>query len=470
MSRIEDASLDFPSDGCWERDKWLISGKESIFVRPCYEDLFSLCQLTWETHQGVFLKGTPGVGKSYYLDYTMDRLLKTDARVLLLSGPQKQAWLCQGYGKQIEQTSLQTALDDCWASKSDFVLYDPHENPLATQDLALEAFGGKKFLIAMSPDPQNCAKIVKDAEETETFFMGPTTKAESEKMRLCCYSARVTHEQLCRRFNHGGGIPRFLFKAPGSAPRAEAQDSVLQTIAERQAFALNDLVQNARRIDGGSVASEYKSLWALYHLVPDKYYTSYTVELCCENAVALLRQRLLEKSVTELWNLFNTTDERHGTLRGIRFESYAHKKILLEGISQSAKKLNKNGVADTGITIDVPASSAKVYLLDNDTSKLETQAKSAARQGGAYLLPWHPNYPVIDAAFVGPDGSCTMLQMKAGKSKPLSTNHVSTVCAALGDIFVVVTPSENIVTKKLVGAPDNVRQFNLVLREDGYRE
>ena len=124
--------------------------------------------------------------------------------------------------------------------------------------------------------------------------MGPATMEESESMRICCYSSRVTPEQLQQRFDRGGGIPRFLFKSAGVLPRAGNIDAAVASIDELQAFALNDLVQNSRRIDAGSVASEFKSLWSLYHLVPDSYYTSYSIELCSENGRQLLLRKLLE--------------------------------------------------------------------------------------------------------------------------------------------------------------------------------
>jgi hypothetical protein len=57
-------------------------------------------------------------------------------------------------------------------------------------------------------------------------------------------------------------------------------DAAVATIQERQAKALDDLVDRRKRIDSLSVASDFKSLWSLYHLVPTKTYLSYNIELC----------------------------------------------------------------------------------------------------------------------------------------------------------------------------------------------
>ena len=93
--------------------------------------------------------------------------------------------------------------------------------------------------------------------------MGPVDNEEAEKMRASIYSTSVTAQMLKDRFDKAGGVPRLLFKKAGVLPRASARDSVLDTISERQTFALNDLVVNPRRIDPGSVSSEFKSLWSL---------------------------------------------------------------------------------------------------------------------------------------------------------------------------------------------------------------
>ena len=65
--------LVFPSDAAvWDSAnprKWLVSDKDTIYVRPCYADVWALCQRAWDSDvPGIFLKGSPGIGKSYFLD------------------------------------------------------------------------------------------------------------------------------------------------------------------------------------------------------------------------------------------------------------------------------------------------------------------------------------------------------------------------------------------------------------------
>ncbi|KAL3913025.1 MAG: hypothetical protein SGARI_000862 [Bacillariaceae sp.] len=390
---------------------------------------------------------------------------------MVVCGPRGTAFLytCMAgdsaYDQQPEEISLQEAQTNKRAGDVDYVLYDPQEDPKETQKFSLSFFCGKNVLIAVSPDLQNCSKIIKDAKIISELYMGPTDLVESEAMRVACYGTSVSAEELQQRFDQIGGIPRLLFLAKSPLPVEGYDDSVLRVISDRQNFALNDLVENPSRIDSGSVASSFKSLWALYHLVPDERFTSYKIELCCDNGRKLLRRRLLTMDVRKLWNLYYNTDQRLGALRGIRYEAYAHKKILVDGIDLMAKKLNQSAISKASeIQVLIPPGSREFALHDNNVDNLQAQRALVHQSGGGYMLPYLPSYPVIDSAFVNASNSCVMLQMKAGWSKPLSDKAAS-VIAALGNTFVVVTPEENIVTKQLSVAPAGMKQYVLILQE-----
>ena len=136
-------------------------------------------------------------------------------------------------------------------------------------------------------------------------------------------------------------------------------------------------------------------------------------------------------------------------------------------MNADAKKLNANTVSNTTTRhITIPAGSKKVVLPNSDVTQLSSQRAEAVRQGRGYLLPSQPNYPVIDSAFVDGSNNSTMLQMKAGKSKKLSADKVTLVHQALGDLFVIVTPEENVVTKKLAGGPTAMNQYVAILSEE----
>ena len=150
---------------------------------------------------------------------------------------------------------------------------------------------------------------------------------------------------LHTRYTAFGGIARSLIKLPLPGGR----DGVIKTIEERQHQALVDISEKPSRIDGGELASGYKHLWSLYHLQPTfnadgtPNFYDYTIELCCDDARIRIRDILMRKSVTELWELYINTMARHGTLRGIRYEAYAHKKIQVDGLNGQATSLTTGG-------------------------------------------------------------------------------------------------------------------------------
>jgi hypothetical protein len=463
--------LTIPTNSVWT--EWPVSGKNAIYIRDCYPKIYGLCQKAWDSACAlVVLRGTPGVGKSLFLDYALAKLLSDNKIVMLVSGPDNEVFIYKSHVEQPEGAfTIEHARTNKLAAAVDYVLYDPHEDPQATQAINITFFRGKNILITVFPDPENCTKILKDAEQVSVLYIGPTDTDESESIKKSCYANTVSADELQRRFEEIGGIPRMLFQMKGPLPIEDYVDSVLQDISYLQMSALNDLAEKPQRIDFGTVASSCKSLWALYHLVPDKLFTSHSIEPSCENGLKLLRKRLLQMDVQKLWNLYYYTDdtcERLGTLRRIRFEAYAHKKILVHGIALTAMKLNANSVSkSTSIDVRIPAGSTTFTLRDSNVDNLATYRAQVHQMGGGYMLPDLSNYPVLDSAFVSNANDCFILQMKAGgKSKPLSDDKAAaTVCSALGQVFVVVTPVEHNVTKKLAGAPAAMSQYVLILRE-----
>jgi hypothetical protein len=118
-----------------------------------------------------------------------------------------------------------------------------------------------------------------------------------------------------------------------------SRDIHLENRLRIQTKALEDASKDPRRIDTGAVTSQSKGLWSLYHLQPDKDtttgdvdYLRFTIDLCCEDLRARLRDELMKMSVRDLWFAYERTDLRLGTLRGIRYEAYEYKKITSKGL------------------------------------------------------------------------------------------------------------------------------------------
>jgi hypothetical protein len=354
------------------------------------------------------------------------------------------------------------------ASEVDFLLIDPPENGDPNFLGGRSGLKKKKFILAISPDRNNCQAIRKDTS-TVAFYMGSCPLQEAEEMRLSCYD-HVTHERLVSRFNEFGGIPRYLFKAVFE----ESSDLALDEVRSQQRSALVDMINNPNRIDDMENSDPFKSLLTLYHMEPMIYddntvdYHKYTIQPCCQKASTKIRDQLMKKSVKDLWNTYMSTREELGTLRGIRYEAYAHKKILIDGLAGSATKLTQNGTAvTTPKTISIPAGSELVNLPNNQIGQLLKTIVQKARTGqGGYLLPQLPNFPVVDSIFVPRgDDAAILLQIKCGRSRSLATDKAESIFAATGstDIYFIA-PDDVTVTRKLQGF-DRWHQYRVVLKE-----
>ena len=79
---------------------------------------------------------------------------------------------------------------------------------------------------------------------------------------------------------------------------------------------------------------------------------------------------------------------------------------------------------------------------------------------------------MVDSLFVPSNvqNYTLVLQMKGGRSKPLSGDSASTIYDTTGGHLVFVVPGESIVTKKLgdsggSAGPSQMRQFRIVVKE-----
>uniref|UniRef100_A0A7S3KXL4 Sucrose phosphatase-like domain-containing protein n=1 Tax=Amphora coffeiformis TaxID=265554 RepID=A0A7S3KXL4_9STRA len=350
---------------------WPAADREKIYAsQQSYQELFARCELLFEHVQGVFLKGTPGIGKSCFLDFVLHRYLNNGKKVLYVSGPRDWVYTFYPDGTFDKNYDVKKSLIEMELANDediDIVLFDPQEDSAVTLQFQKSHFHGKKFIVAMKPDPQNCKKLRKTSLTSKaTLYLGTLSLPEAEAMRAACYP-HVLADLLRTRYEVMGGIPRYLFGTflPGGVDEAKNE------VEQMQLRALNEAVEHPLQIDGGEVASDFEHLWSLYHIQPVSNagvidYHRYTIEICCDDARTKLRTKLMEKSVTALWRLYRDTAEQHGGLRGLRYEAYAHKKTLSEGLDGRAPCLTQRGTGKGSLSVNTPVALQKIVLPDNN--------------------------------------------------------------------------------------------------------
>jgi hypothetical protein len=277
-------------------------------VRPCYPTLWNLCKGAF-THrqQGVAIVGTPGIGKSCFLDYALHRFVQEEGkRVLYLYGSEDRVFIFQR-GVATKKGKLAVAREEEWANEVDLVLFDPPEDAAVSNSISRGFMSDKNFIVAMSPDPENCKKLRKDTVPP-LLYMGTLSLQEAEDMRTCCYPD-ISKELLQVRYQVMGGIPRFLFRSLWMG-----KDTAIASVELSQKAAIESIaILSSNLIDTGELPSQFISLWSVYHLQPrnimetddDSKFTvdheNFTIEPCSEDCHIWIRNILLKKSVEELW-------------------------------------------------------------------------------------------------------------------------------------------------------------------------
>ena len=261
-------------------------------------------------------------------------------------------------GGTVETYSIDDNGEGALTKLVDFFLIHPPENGDPNFLGGRLGLAGKKFILAVAPDRNNCQAIRKDTT-TSKRYMGTCSPQEAEEMRVACYPG-ISSDRVDVRFAEFGGIPRFLFK---KVIIVQGEDTGLNDIRGDQRLALNDVAANPQRIDDLESSDPFKSLWTIYHMEPvlledgTTNYRKYTIQPCCQDAASRIRNRLLAKGVQELWNVFISTREELGTLRGIRYEAYAHKKLLVDCFTGNARCLTLAGLSTSAFkAISIPAS------------------------------------------------------------------------------------------------------------------
>ena len=255
-----------------------------------------------------------------------------------------------------------------------------------------------------------------------------------------------------------------------SEPPAGKQDSALRKHNEKQNGAIKLAVKQPTLIDSRSVAAQFKHLWSLHHLVPKSngVYDSYTIEVCGDGPLAILRCHLMEFNTQELWDMYAQTDSRMGTLRGVRYEAYVHKQILTHGLKATACKLGiARPVPGNLLQLSISVNASPLYLRNNDvTGQLVTEIQNASTNG-VYLMPRLLNFPVLDSIYVPRSSESSLkvgFQMKAGNSKLLSADKATSIVATVGSSMVVILPHDCVLTKRSPGRTA-LEQFLRILNE-----
>ncbi|KAF0737795.1 hypothetical protein Ae201684P_004609 [Aphanomyces euteiches] len=174
------------------------SGEASVFVRPCYEELFKLLLKDIdERNRSVGITGNPGIGKSLFYAYCVFRLTQEpiDGRTLIVNCDGKYAV----YGP--DGFRYITTIEE-------LLMYQDNENVIRLIDgrsTHLFTWVGVSILFT-SPGYAHYKTFLKPT--CVEYVMPPWTEQE---LCIAAQFAGITNEEINNRFQVFGGIARYAF-------------------------------------------------------------------------------------------------------------------------------------------------------------------------------------------------------------------------------------------------------------------
>lgn len=179
---------------------------ENIFIRDCYEPIYQRI-LNNPPSCDFILKGSPGIGHTYFGYYVIRRLM--ESKISFLYEPYETnggyAWLYKpnsdGVGFTVVKTLIQNLSDkiDC-LGKNAFHIIDDHK----------PQFSPFRRVLITSP----CYKNYHDMQAKDTInmcFMSVWTLTEIESCYQSLYS-NLDRELVYEMFRKYGGVPRYVFR------------------------------------------------------------------------------------------------------------------------------------------------------------------------------------------------------------------------------------------------------------------
>lgn len=396
-----------------------------ILVRQCYTEIadaiFDNCNANAEKlMQQMILSGTPGTGKSFFTRYFLWRLLHPDGiriktlpdAIVYSNDPiSRKGWVYrQGHFYKSEDLAKWMASNECdeiLDDKDAWLINDgviPPEKPRC------------KILVITSPGNLTKdfrgAKVFYESSPFEIYF--PTWSFEE-----CAIAGALIHGikkedilQLKKRYIKYGGIPRFVIEWQQTKPSANPLGNAIVSADIHKA--VNDL--GSSEFDHSAVSGK------IIHMVPSPDYRSFTYEWASTEIMEMCFARLFVVSKSKVSCLLNSGQGLHmGTLYGILFEPWVHRKIAEQGLAVRVRPLQSN-------TANKPCKRKFRSSNANEGQELKIPKQPVKRFFGyeeidleAYDIPNITNFPAVDS--FSPDRG-ELFQVIAAEDHPIKASKL----------------------------------------------
>jgi hypothetical protein len=298
------------------------SASHCLFVRPWADAVYRLSMqhrtsMSNRPFSGVLLRGTPGIGKSWWLQFVLLCLARDSSShaVFFESVEQDAAWLLQPNGcvelfKFHRSRGLSNSANDALADPDTTYLFDPC-GERSVEPTAVQAFR----VVASSPDPRNYKQFAKNLEGVTRF------KLDDLLAFAPSAAPSLSVDEVTNRFHHYGGVSRPVYardrgivdKELGAAIESETLDSLFMVLSKREPV--------------GSNAPSHKLLHHLVFTSGANAYIDYSMVFASAWVGRAVMERRMVAERDELVKVASGARDLGGVLRGRAYEAVTRSQL-----------------------------------------------------------------------------------------------------------------------------------------------
>jgi DNA polymerase III delta prime subunit len=300
--------------------RWFASsraGKSKMFARPCYTKLLALVEKHWseENTKHILLLGTPGTGKTYFLNYVAQVLLSEKERDfdIVIAFSTFAMWVSptgEYATEALEDGNIPLRFQQYLEIRETIVLFD------CTGSGHCQPPGMAKCKVLVTSSPEFSKYNHYQRQVCQTLYMPLWNFEELELCRQECFPD-IQAETLVKNFHLWGGVARYTI---GDAAH-NAAINLEEALGLMNFSGAEDLVKRWQTLDVQGTAVSHRLVHAQ---TSDMYHIScqFASQYVCDKVFSGLVSEEEEKCKRFL---ATNNDSIFAAMRGQFHESYCHR-------------------------------------------------------------------------------------------------------------------------------------------------
>ncbi|KAF0690949.1 hypothetical protein As57867_017668, partial [Aphanomyces stellatus] len=371
------------------------NGQVSVFVRPCYDELFKLLlKDIEERNQSVGITGNPGIGKSRFYAYCVFRLTQEpiEGRVLVINCAEETFIFEDGVFRYI---STNQELLQYKRNKNVIRLIDGRSNHLFS-------WTGVSILFT-SPGYSDYKTFLKSTNVQ--YVMPPWTQKE---LSIAAEIAETTTKVVKERFDEFGGIARYVFSKQVHSYTSDAKE------VHSKVKGLDIFNVVSRREEVNEKMYPHRLLHMFPKHLGSRAYSGFYVTFGSDTIAEKVYDKLMNDCMENLMEFMVTKagDTNSSGFRGKLFEIFCHRLWSSSGGHRLiGKSMHSDSQSSQGTEYSIAIPDQVEVRSFSKLSEIQFAKNLPGAEAKAlYFRPKQKNFACIDAIYWNGQ-VCYLLQM-----------------------------------------------------------